>query len=205
MQVPPEIAFRNVAPRDELKRQILDGVEKLEEIYPNLISCRTMVEDTTPKRRSGNDYRVRVEVGIPNHTVVVDKHDPDTTEHREVSQAIVQAFDIARKRLQKQKELQRGDVKTSDLPPHGRVTSLRTSDTGVRYGFIEARDGRQIYFQESALVDMHYGEIEVGDEVRFMEAGGNEGPQASTVASLDTQDIGPVQEKSIPLREEQGS
>lgn len=200
MQKPPEIAFRNVEARDELKSLILERMEKLETVYPGLISCRATIEDITPDRRTGNDYRVHLEIGIPNHTVIVDKHDPEAGEHRDLPQAIHHAFDVARKRLQKTKELQRGDVKTHALPPHGRVTALQTAADGVRYGFIEARDGEAIYFQESALVDIDYDALEIGDEVRYVQSGGTEGPQASTVAPLDRSDIGRTQDRSIPLQ-----
>lgn len=202
MQVPPEIAFRDVPARDDLKALILEGIERLEVIYPDLISCRTVVADTTPDRHSGNTYRVRVEVGIPGKSIIVDKSDPEAKEHRDVTQAIVKTFDVARKRLQKAAEMQRGDVKTHGLPPHGRVTRLLSDDTGVRYGFLESREGRQIYFHENALVDLEYDELEIGDEVRFAAAEGDEGPQASTIARLQPEKIGPTQEHSIPLKDQ---
>ncbi len=202
MQVPPEIAFRGLEPTDSLKALILEGIEKLEKIYPNLISCRTVVTDDTPGRHSGHAYRVRLEVGIPKHTVIVDKRDPESVEHKDVTQAIREAFSVARKRLLEMKERQSGEVKTHDLPPHGRITRLLMDDTGVRYGFLESREGRQVYFHEKALVDLDYDDLEVGDEVRYAEAEGDEGPQASTVARLDPHRIGPLQERSIPLKEE---
>jgi len=202
MQVPPEIAFRGLEPTDSLKDLILEGIEKLEKVYPNLISCRTVVADDTPGRHSGQTYRVRLELGIPNHTVIVDKSDPDSIEHKDVGQAIREAFSIARKRLLEMKERQRGEENIQELPPHGRITRLLMDDTGVRYGFLESQEGRQIYFHEEALVDVDYDDLEVGDEVRYAAAEGDEGPQASTVAPLDPHRIGPVKERSIPLKED---
>ncbi len=202
MDVPPEIAFRNVDPSDRLKALILEGIEKLEKVHPHLISCRTTVADTTPGRHSGNTYRVQLEMAVPNRTVIVDQSDPEAIEHQDVEQAIRQAFSIARNRLQEVKERSRGEVKTSRLPPHGRVTKLLVDDEGVRYGFLESREGRQIYFHEEALVDLDIEELEVGDEVRYAAAEGEKGPQASTVARLDPSRIGPEAERSIPLSED---
>lgn len=199
MQVEPEIAFRDVPATEEYKSLILEGIDKLEKIYPNIISCRTVVADTTPSRRNGNIHRVRVEVAIPGNTIVVDPTDSEPGENRNVAQSIINAFDLARKRLQKAKELQAGDVKTRQLPPHGRVTRLLMDDTGVRYGFLHSREGRQIYFHEEALVGVDYDELEVGDEVRYAAAEGDKGLQASTVAPLDPDDIGPRQERSVSL------
>lgn len=199
MQVEPEIAFRDVPATDGYKEMILEGIDRLEKIYPHLISCRTVVTDTTPDRRSGNVYRVRVEVGMPGRTIVVDPTDSEPGENRDVAQSINHAFNLARKRLQKAKELQAGDVKTRELPPHGRITRLLTDDTGVRFGFLLSREGRQAYFQEEALVDLQYDDLEVGDEVRFAAAEGNEGLKATTVAPIEDADVGPRQERSIPL------
>lgn len=201
MDVPPEIAFRGLEPTDHLKELILDGIDGLEEIHPRLVSCRTMVADDTPDRQSGNNYRVRLEIGIPGKAVIVDET-PNGGEPRPLDQMIKEAFRIGRKRLQKEKEMQRGDVKTHDLPPHGRVVRLLTDDTGVRYGFIESREGQQIYFQEAALVDLDYDDLDVGEEVRYAAAEGTDGPQASTVAPIDPRKIGRANERSIPLREE---
>lgn len=199
MEVPPEMAFRGVEPTDRLKTRILDGIETLEGVYPNLISCRTMVADDTPDQRSGTSYRVRVEVGIPSKTLVVEREYPEPDERPTLDQAITEAFSVARKRLVKAKKLQRGEGKTHELPPHARVVRLLIDDTGVRYGFLENREGRQVYFHEEALVDLEYDDLEVGDEVRYAAAEGDKGLQASTVARLDPQDIGPAQEKDVPM------
>jgi cold shock CspA family protein len=199
MQVPPEIAFRNVEARDELKDLILDGIGKLEEIHPGLISCRTVVADETPDQRTGNVYRVRLDLSIPGQTLIVDRNDPPSDAPRTVRQAILDAFEVAGRRLKKAKEIQRGDVKPRSLPPHGRVTALLRDETGVRYGFLESRDGRRIYFHEEALVEVDYESLEIGDEVRFAAAEGDDGLQASTVAPIHPENVGPVQEKELPL------
>lgn len=201
MQVEPEIAFRDVPATDSHKDLILDGIERLEEIYPDLISCRTVVTDTTPDRRSGNVYRVRVEVSIPGRTIVVDPTDSAPDENRDVAQSINHAFHLARRRLKKAKDLQAGDVKTRQLPPHGRISRLLSDATGVRFGFLLSREGRQVYFQEAALVGLEYDELSIGDEVRFAAADGEEGLQATSVTPLDRKDIGPRQERKIPLAE----
>ena len=200
MEIQPEVAFREVPRTDELENEIVEGIERLEEVYPQLVTCRVMVEDETPGRESGNEYRVRLEMSIPNKNVVVDQDHTEAGEFREVDQMIREAFEVGRKRLRKIKELQRRDVKTQELPPHGRIVRLLTDDTGARYGFLMDRDGREIYFHENALSDdLSWDELEIGDEVRFAAAEGDEGPQASTVAPLDPQAVGPTTGKSVPL------
>lgn len=202
MDVPPEVAFRGLEPTDALKERILEGIDDLEEVYDRLVSCRVMVEDTTAARHSGKIYRVRLEIGVPNQTVVVDRKPREADEVRDVYQAIKHAFDIGRRRLGELKERQRRDVKTPQLPTHGRVVKLLDGDDGeARYGFLLAEDGREIYFHENALVDVDYEDLDVGAEVRYAERRGDKGPQASTVAPLDPSRLGPRQEESVPLRE----
>jgi cold shock CspA family protein/ribosome-associated translation inhibitor RaiA len=202
MDVPPEIAFRGLEPSDALKERILAGIEDLEEVYDHLVSCRVMVEDTTAARHSGKIYRVRLDIGVPHQTVFVDRKPVEADERRDVYQAVKSAFDIARRRLHDLKEKQRHDVKTPVLPPHGRVVKLLTDEAGVRYGFLMAEDGREIYFHENALAaGLDYEDLDVGTEVRFAEDQGDEGPQASTVALLDTRKLNKRQDEEIPLRE----
>lgn len=200
MDVPPEVAFRHVKPTDELKRRILDGIDKLETVYGHLISCRVMVENTTPDRESGQVYRVRLDIGVPRHEVVVDQSPAEHGEPEDVSQILTEAFNIARRRLRELKNKQRGKVKTHDLPPHGRVVRLLANDEGVGYGFLTAADGRELYFHENAVVGGEFDDLEVGTEVRFAESRGDEGPQASTVTLLDRRNVGPRQDESIPLQ-----
>jgi cold shock CspA family protein len=144
---------------------------------------------------------VRLEIGIPDHTLIVDRSDPEANDHREVRQALLAAFEVGRKRLQKAKDLQKGEVKPRTLPPHGRITALLTDESGVRYGFLESRDGRRIYFHEEAVVEVDFETLGIGDEVRFAAADGEGGLQASTVALLNRLKVGPAQQKEIPLDE----
>ena len=207
MDVQPELAFRNVEPTDELKERILNGIDKLEEVYDHIITCRVMVEETNPGRKAGKLNHVRLDISVPNHDVIINRNPPEHPASQDLPQAVNEAFDKAWRKLRELKKQQRsnGAAQGRDLPPHGRVVRLLTDDTGVRYGFLMSRDGREIYFHENALSnDLDYDDLEVGTEVRFAERTGDEGPQASTVAPLDTGDVGPHQEEEVPLQTPHG-
>jgi len=177
MDVPPEIAFRNVERNDAVDRRILEGIEKLEKVYPRLTSCRIAVEDASPGRDSGHLYRVRIDLGVPGSEVVVSR-DPPREPAEDLLHAVGEAFDIARRRLRKFAEKQRGEVKSHHRPRRGHVAKIFIDDG---YGFIEAEDGREIYFHQNSLVDTNLERVRVGDEVRYAEERGDKGPQASTV------------------------
>ncbi|HSG47997.1 MAG TPA: cold shock domain-containing protein [Longimicrobiales bacterium] len=199
MQVPPEIAFRNLEPTDDLKALIRDGIAGLESLYPDLISCRTVVKDDTPGQERGKNIRVRLEVAIPGRRLVVEEDNANPATDRDVGRTLRDAFKIAEKRLKQAKAQQRGDVKTHGLPPHGRIVRLLADDHGVRYGYIESRDGEQVYFHENALVGVDFHELEVGDEVLIAVSGGDQGLQASTVEPIPGPGMGPRQQGSVPL------
>lgn len=200
MQVPPEIAFRNIEPTDELKARILEGIESLEEIYDRIISCRVMVEETNPGRRAGKLNHVRIDITIPRNELVINRNPPPNPTSDDLPQAIGEAFDKARRQLLELKRIQRGDVKTPGLPPHGRVVRLIQDVPGSRYGFLETGNGREIYFHENAISGMEFDDLEEGMEVRFVEAQGMEGPQASLVTPIEPHEVAPARDEEIPLK-----
>lgn len=177
MDVPPEIAFRHVDATAAVQDKIEEGLDKLEQVYPRLTSCRIMVEDRTPGRETGRRYHVRIDMGVPGKELVVHR-DPPQNPHEDLVQAVGEAFDVARRRLRKFAEVQRGEVKTHVPQPHGRVLRMFPAED---YGFIESDDGREIYFHRHSVVGGDFDDLEVGSVVRFAEERGEKGPQASTV------------------------
>ena len=71
-----------------------------------------------------------------------------------------------------------GQVKTHESPPQGDVVRLFREEG---YGFIEAADGREIYFHRNSVLRAPLEQLQVGQEVRFDEEQGVKGPQATTV------------------------
>lgn len=132
---------------------------------------------------------VRLDVGIPGNEFVVNREPPADAPKREVAQAVRDAFDVARRQLREHRKRRSLDTKRRELPPHGRIMRLVFEGLEGRYGFLLAGDGRQIYFHENAVRETTYEELEEGMEMRFVEAGGKDGPQASVVAPLATGDL----------------
>jgi cold shock CspA family protein len=102
-------------------------------------------------------------------------------ERKHARVAIREAFDIARRQLQDHARRQRGTVKATTKPPRGRISQLSPID---EYGFIEAEDGHEVYFQRSSVLKDAFHRLVVGTEVSFVEERGDKGPQASTVRLL---------------------
>jgi cold shock CspA family protein len=54
------------------------------------------------------------------------------------------------------------------------------------HGFLESEDGREVYFHRNSVLGRGFDRLDIGNEVRFVEERGEEGPQASTVAIVST-------------------
>jgi cold shock CspA family protein len=181
VDVPPEIAFRNVEPTETLKALIEDGIASLEKVHPRLVSCRVMVEEV-----NRGFPHVRLDIGIPGSELVVNNREvPVDPPSREVAGAIREAFDIARRQLRERRMRQSVERKRRDRAPTGRILRFATDSPSDRYGFLLSEDGREIYFHESSLRDLAYDDLVEGMEVRFTETSGKEGANASSVSPLN--------------------
>jgi cold shock CspA family protein len=94
--------------------------------------------------------------------------------------AIRNSFDAIERQLKAGRDRRRGEVKSHEAPPHGRIVRMFPD-----HGFISTADG-EIYFHRNAVADGGFENLEVGDDVRFALApdDGAAGPQASTVHVL---------------------
>lgn len=194
MDVPPEIAFRDVEPTDTLKEEIQERITDLEKVYSRLTSCRVMVESAS-NGSSTERFKVRIDMTVPGNELVVRREPRAQGPRQDVYSSVDEAFDIARRRLKEFARKQRGDVKSHDLPPHARVIKI-FGDEG--YGFLETEDGREIYFHENAVHQGDFDDLDVGTEVRYHEAQGEKGPQASTVVPLSEDEI--RRDRDVPLQ-----
>ena len=62
MDIPLELSFHHAQKTDELEELIRKRVARLEKFHQHLVSCRVAVEQPQTHQRSGNPYRVRIEV-----------------------------------------------------------------------------------------------------------------------------------------------
>lgn len=58
---------------------------------------------------------------------------------------------------------------------------IKTLIRGRGYGFIEAEDGREIFFHRTDLLDGEFDTLEEGQHVQFDVESGTKGPKAANV------------------------
>jgi ribosomal subunit interface protein len=178
MQTAPEISFRNVEPTPALRAQIDEEIGRLERFFDGITSCHVMVEVPHPRHREGNLYHVRVEVRVPGTELVVSRQPPTQEQREELRVAVTEAFDSMARQIEDYVRKLRGQVKTREELPHGRVVRLFAYEG---YGFIETPDGDEYYFHRNSVLGGDFDRMEIGSPVRFSVEEGLEGPQASTV------------------------
>ena len=109
MALEPLITFRHMNHDDALDASIRQRVVKLEKLSDRLSSCQVLVE--APNRghhKKGAHYRVRIELHVPGDELVVDRDPADAADHADATVAIRDAFEAARRKLQKYTQRRRG-------------------------------------------------------------------------------------------------
>ncbi len=179
MQVPLQISFRNMDPSATVEAAIRERAGKMDQWHDQIMSCQVMVEAPHKHHEKGKLYHVRIDVTLPGAELVVNR-EPDLHQaHQDVYVAVRDAFLAMQRQLENYVNRRRGEVKTHEVSPHGRVSQL-FPDQG--YGIIETADGREVYFHEHSVLNLDFKKIEIGAEVRFSEEQGDQGPQASSVS-----------------------
>lgn len=178
MKLPLQITFRDMEHSDAVETEIRKKAEKLDQYHDQIISCRVVVEISHKHKHQGNLFHIIIDITIPGGEIVVNKDSHDKHSHENAYVAIRDAFDAAKRQLEDRTRRSRQKVKTHEVPPHGKVVHLSPMED---YGRLETPDGREIYFHRNSVTNAEFDKMEVGNEVRFSETTGDEGPQASSV------------------------
>ena len=177
MQRPLKITSRDFALTEAIETEIREKSATLESFYKHISGCEVTVHAPAIKHhRKGGPFIVGIRLTVPGKELIVDHQSEE-----EISQAIREAFDAMRRRLEDYAREQRGSVKSHEPVALGRVSRL---EPGLDYGYLETADGREIYFHCNSVLDGAFDKLEVGDEVRFAEEEGEQGPQASSLVLI---------------------
>lgn len=184
MQIPLEISFRDVPHTEAIDNLIREKAEKLEQVCDHITGCRVAVERPHNYVKTGSQYRVRLDITVPpGHKIAISKEPGNNNMHDPLTKVIRDAFDAARKQLQKISAIQRRKTKTHPEQEVRAIISKVYPDEG--YGFLRTINGREIYFHKNSLLNEEFKNLKEGRGVRFFEEDGEKGPQASTVQVIN--------------------
>jgi cold shock CspA family protein len=196
MTVPIQITFRNVKSSSMVEDWIRAEAAKLETFYNQIMGCRVAVEVPHRHHKKGKPIHVRIDLTLPGKEIVI-KREPvpghrqwpagedelliqkqSSSPHHDLHLVIHDAFKAAGRRIQDFARTRRGSVKTHEPTPTASVSRI-FPDEG--YGFLEAEDGREIYFHKQSVLRNGFRRLKVGNSVNFAEEPGEKGPQATMV------------------------
>ena len=184
MLVPLTMTFRNVTKSTSLEALIRKQAAKLERVCSHLVSCRISVEKPQSHQKSGSSFRVRLDVTVPpDRELVTVRNAGEGNLHQRLPTIVRQAFDATQRQVKKLTERQRGKVKSHPEQAVGGFVIRLFRNGG--YGFINSLEGREIYFHKNSLPAAEFNRLEIGTGVRWSEAEGENGPQATVVRIVD--------------------
>ncbi len=173
MKIPLQITARDFELTDAIESAIREQTEKLDRIYGQIVRCEVVLEAPHQRRTKGALYNVRINISVPGSRIQVKKE-----LHEDLYVSINHAFDKIHRRLDQFISQQRKDVKYHEEKPFGIITKI-FQEKG--YGFLTTPEGREIYFHANSVSGGKFDALDAGSRVRFVEAEGEKGPQASTV------------------------
>lgn len=174
MKIPMQITLRNVDQSDVLEEHIREKAKKLETFFEHIVSCRVVVEMPHNHKHQGNQFNIRIDIGVPGREIVVNRD-----RHEDPYVALRDAFDAARRQLDDYVHRLRRETKTHPAEFVGEVVRMFPEDG---CGFIRRANGDELYFHRDNMVSPSFDQLNLGDEVKFIEELAAEGPQAKRVS-----------------------
>jgi ribosomal subunit interface protein len=99
MPVSSDVNFRNLDASPAVTERVNGLVRRLNRVYPEMLSCRVVIELLSRRHQQGNVYKVSIDVRVPNAQIVVGRHSGSNPAHADVYVAIRDAFDQMRRQL----------------------------------------------------------------------------------------------------------
>ncbi len=182
MEVPIQIDFQGMNADEAIRATVFKQVAVLDQRFGRITACRVVIKAPSERHRTGGLYEINIHLSLPQgrevdagRTAVADER------HADLPFAMNDAFKRARRRLRDHSRRMRGEVKVHESEPT--ATVARVDDSG-EFGFLEASDGREIYFHRNSVINGAFRHLAPGVRVTFCEEVGEKGPQASTVKLL---------------------
>ncbi|MCO5172056.1 MAG: HPF/RaiA family ribosome-associated protein [Planctomycetes bacterium] len=183
MKVPLQVSFHGVPGSPRIEELVRERAQRLERVCDHLSSCRVTIEKPHRSRGNAEHWQVRIDLTVPpSHELVVRREASQQTTRDGLYGVVIEAFDAARRRLEKLSARQRGHVKAH---PRQEVSGL-VRRLFEDHGFLRTLDGRDVYFHRNAVVSDRFEELGIGMGVAFEEDEGEEGPQATSVRIIDS-------------------
>lgn len=176
-----KIQFLDFADSESVRSAVESHAEALEKSSDRIMSCHVLISKPHRKLHQGGLYHIKLRLHMPGTQIVVDKESGLNHAHEDIYVAIRDAFLAARRKVEDYARVQSGNIKLKNGPQHARIVRIFY---GEGYGFMRSEDQREIYFHRNSVINEDFENLNVGQEVRFSEEMGENGPQATSVRPL---------------------
>lgn len=113
MRITPEISYRGVDKTAALDQLIHEKLEKMEQFYHQISSCRIAVEKIHDHPDGGSPYKVRLDITVPeSREIVVNEKPKEGVQYPPLEAVIRDAFETANRQLKEMNEQQHNHMKT---------------------------------------------------------------------------------------------
>ena len=106
MKLPLQITLRDISHSDAIESHIREKAEKLDHLFPHIMSNHVVVEMPGKHKHQGKHFCVSLDVRVPGAELVVNHH-----RHEDAYIALRDAFDAAKRQLEDHHRRVRGGVK----------------------------------------------------------------------------------------------
>lgn len=173
-----KIQYRGIPESDAVSAAVWDHVEHLEKSFSQIMRCHVVISRPHRKLHQGAIYHVKIRLHMSGSSIIVDREPGINHAHEDVYVALRDAFLAARRQVEDYVRIRSGQVKEKAVRPHGKVIRIFPADD---CGFLLSQDNREIYFHRNAITVGDFDSLKIGQEVRFTESMGENGPQVSSM------------------------
>jgi ribosome-associated translation inhibitor RaiA/cold shock CspA family protein len=180
METEPQLTFRGLDRSPAIEAIIREKIDRLEQFYDRITSCRVTVEKITHRGHKGHLFHVAVELEVPGGVIIANRKPGDMNAHEELNVAVRDSFNAAQRQLEDHVR-KTGGVHVKEHPEkrYGKVVRL-FPDEG--YGFAEMADGSEVYFHRDSVVRDDWEKLDMLSELEFSLMDGEKGPFAVNVS-----------------------
>jgi ribosomal subunit interface protein len=116
MNLPIQITFRHMQPSPALEERIRKLMGRLEKFSTHIIHCHVVLEEPHRHGRQGALFEFRVEITVPEETIVVARAHDLNHAHESAYVSLRDAFRSARRKLEDYERKHRKAVKAHAEP-----------------------------------------------------------------------------------------
>jgi cold shock CspA family protein/ribosome-associated translation inhibitor RaiA len=183
MQTEPIIAYHHVDPSPAVEDLVLRRIKALERRDDRITGCEVTMEAPQKKKLHGRVFKVRLNLHLPGPDLSISREIAQGSAQDDLILAVNRAFTAAEKALKTRKKKMDG-IEVKHHPPvlHGEITELEPE---LGFGWVQADDGRKVYFQRDSLTSDNWERLDKGTRLRFREMQGDKGAYAASVTIAD--------------------